>query len=68
MRDDETEDDLVPPPEDPTTALLERLDEEGLVAPDEALPPSPALSRREIDTLLDQVLDEELKRLNNRKG
>jgi hypothetical protein len=70
MRDDEIEDqELEPPPEDPVTAMLDRLDSaEGFGAPDEAPPPDPARSRRELDRLVDQILDEELKRLNERKG
>jgi hypothetical protein len=64
-------DDEVPelPPEDPITAMLEGLDTlEGIGAPGEAPPPAPALDRREIDDLVDQVLDDELKRLSGRKG
>jgi hypothetical protein len=70
MRDDEI-DDLIPepPPEDPVTAMLDRLDSvEGFGAPDEAPPPSPALKRQELDRLVDQILDDELKRLSERKG
>ncbi len=64
-------DDEVPelPPEDPITAMLEGLDTlDGIGAPGETPPPVPALNRREIDDLVDQVLDEELKRLNGRRG
>jgi hypothetical protein len=70
MRDDEIDDPIPePPPEDPVTAMLDRLDSvEDFGAPDEAPPPSPALNRRELDRLVDQVLDDELKRLNERKG
>jgi hypothetical protein len=70
MRDDEI-DNLIPepPPEDPVTAMLDRLDSvEGFGAPEEAPPPSPALKRRELDHLVDQILDDELKRLSERKG
>jgi hypothetical protein len=68
MRNDEIEDAPEPPPEHPLTAMLERLDSpEDFGAPDEA-PPSPTLNRRELDELVDRVLDEELKRLNVRKG
>lgn len=68
MRDDEI-DDLELPPEDPVTALLDQLDsDEDFGAPAE--PPAPVRSRREIDDLVDRILDEELKRLNEwkRKG
>ncbi len=69
MRDDEIEDAPEPPPEHPLNAMLERLDSpEDLGALDEATPPTPALNRRELDDLVDQVLEEELKRLNVRKG
>jgi hypothetical protein len=74
MTDDEIYDEIddeVPelPPEDPITAMLEGLDTlEGTGAPGEALPPAPALNHREIDDLVDQILDEELKRLSGRKG
>lgn len=69
MRDDEVDDTLEIPPDDPTTAMLERLESaEDFGAPDEAPPSNPALSRREVDDLVDQILDEELDRLNGRKG
>ena len=70
MRDDETEDqDPEPSADDPVTTMLDRLDSgEGFGAPDEAPPPNPARSRRELDRLVDQILDEELKRLNERKA
>jgi len=69
MRNDEIENVPEPPPEHPLTAMLERLDSpEDFGAPDEATPPTPSLNRRELDDLVDQVLDEELKRLNVRKG
>ncbi len=70
MRDDEIEDqDPEPPADDPVTTLLDRLDSGGdLGAPEEAPPPKPARSRPELDRLVDQILDEELKRLNERKG
>ena len=70
MRDEEIEDQAPEPPaDDPVTAMLDRLDSgEDLGAPDEVPPPGPARSRRELDRLVDQILDEELKRLNERKG
>ncbi|HEY2290938.1 MAG TPA: hypothetical protein VGM86_09585 [Thermoanaerobaculia bacterium] len=69
MRDDEIEDQDREPADDPVTTMLDRLDSgEDLGAPDEAPPLSPARSRRELDRLVDQILDEELKRLNERKG
>lgn len=69
MRDDEIEDQDPEPPEDPVTAMLDRLDSaEDLGAPDEAPPRNPARSRRDLDDLVDRILDEELKRLNERKG
>ena len=70
MRDDEIEDhEPEPPPDDPVTTMLDRLDSgDDLGAPDEVPAPGPARSRRELDRLVDQILDEELKRLNERKG
>jgi hypothetical protein len=70
MRNDELEDqDPEPPADDPVTAMLDRLDSgEDLGTPDEVPPPGPPRSRRELDRLVDQVLDEELQRLNERKG
>jgi hypothetical protein len=74
MTDDEIYDEFdedVPelPPEDPITAMLEGLDTlEGIGAPGETPPAASALSRREIDDLVDEVLDDELKRLSARKG
>jgi len=65
------ENDEVPelPPEDPITAMLEGLDTlDGIGAPGETPLPAPALSRGEIDALVDQILDDELKRLSARKG
>ena len=67
MRDNDL-DDLEFPPDDPTTAMLDRLDsDEDFGVPDEPPPASPAMSRREIDKLIDQVLDNELGRLNGSK-
>ena len=71
MRDDEIEDPLELPPEDPLTAMLERLDssdDEDLGVPNELPLPAPPLSRRELDALVEQVLDEELRRINGRRG
>jgi hypothetical protein len=70
MIDDEIDDEVPElPPEDPITAMLEGLDTlEGIGAPGEGLPPAPAMERREIDALVDEVLDDELKRLSERKG
>jgi hypothetical protein len=70
MIDDEIDEEVPElPPEDPITAMLEGLDTlEGIGAPGEGPPMAPALDRWEIDALVDQVLDEELKRLNGRKG
>jgi hypothetical protein len=67
MSDDEIDDPLKGfPPNDPS-ALLERLDEaslEDFTVPDEpSLSPAPR-SRQEIDGFVDQVLTEELSRLN----
>lgn len=57
------------PQDDPVTTMLDRLDStEGFGAPDEAPPPAPARSRRDLDELVDQILEDELKRLNERKG
>jgi hypothetical protein len=70
MRDDEI-DGLIPepPPEDPVSAMLDRLDStEDFGAPGEAPPSSPARSRRELDRLVDRILDDELERLNERRG
>jgi hypothetical protein len=71
MIDDEMYDEDVPelPPENPITAMLEGLDSlEGIGAPGETPPPAAALSRRQIDDLVDEVLDDELKRLSARRG
>jgi hypothetical protein len=69
MADEETDDPSPEPEEDPVTTILDRLDSvENFGAPDEVPPPSPARSRRELDRLVDQILEEELKRLNERKG
>jgi hypothetical protein len=70
MIDDEIDEEVPElPPEDPITAMLEGLDTlEGIGAPGEGPPTAPALDPREIDALVDQILDEELKRLSGRKG
>lgn len=67
MRNDEL-DNLEFPPDDATTAMLDKLDaDEEFGAPDEPLPVAPPVSRREIDVLIDEVLDSELKKLNDSK-
>jgi hypothetical protein len=69
MTDEEIDDQESEGPPDPVTAMLDRLDSvEGFGAPDEAPPPAPARSRRELDDLVDQILDDELQRLNERKA
>jgi hypothetical protein len=70
MTDEEMDDqDPEPSHDDPVTAMLDRLDStKDFGAPDEAPPQAPARSRRDLDHLVDQVLDDELKRLNERKG
>jgi hypothetical protein len=66
MRDDDIDGEL--PPDDPVSTLLDRLDStEDFGAPGEVPPPSPALNRRELDRLVDQVVDEEVKRITGRK-
>ena len=65
MRNDDEE----LPTEDPITAMLDRLDStEDFGVPDETPPPTPALNRRELDDLVEQIVDEELQRINGRKG
>jgi hypothetical protein len=67
MRNDEL-DDLEFPPDDPTAAMLDKLDaDEEFGAPDEPPPAPPAMSRREIDSLVDDVLDGELEKLSGSK-
>lgn len=70
MIEDESEEEVPElPPEDSVTAMLEGLDTlEGCGDPGEPPPPVPALSHREIDALVDEVLDGELNRLSGRKG
>ena len=70
MTDEEIDDqDPEAPQDDPVTTLLDRIDStEGFGAPDEEPPATPARSRRDLDDLVDQILDDELKRLNERKG
>jgi hypothetical protein len=66
MRDDEI-DDAQKPSDHPVTAMLERLDsEEEFDAGDDD--PLPAIGRREVDALVDMIVEEELKRLHGRKG
>ncbi|MBW8874066.1 MAG: hypothetical protein JF614_03820 [Acidobacteria bacterium] len=63
MRDDEIE-ELEIPPED-SAAFLDRLDSDlDDLGAGEHPPTGPPLSRREIDDLVDRVLDEEVARLN----
>jgi hypothetical protein len=67
MRNDEL-DNLEFPPDDPTTAMLDKLDaDEEFGAPDDPLPLAPPVSRRDIDVLIDEVLDGELKKFNDSK-
>jgi hypothetical protein len=67
MRDDEINEDLEDFASDDLTSALERLDAgfEDFVVPDE---PSSPLSRKEIDDLVEQVIAEELARLNGAKS
>jgi hypothetical protein len=68
MRDDEIDGAPEMPEDDPAATLLDRLDsDEELGAPDEPPPAAPSLSRREVDTLIDRVLGEELKRVSGSK-
>jgi len=70
MRDDGIDEELDDLPPDDPTSVLERLDAgfEDFGAPDEQPPSGAPLSRREIDELVDQVLIEELARLNGGKS
>jgi hypothetical protein len=69
MADDEIDEPKPELDDDPVSAMLDRLDSvKDFGAPEEAPPPAPARSRRELDRLVDEILDEELKRLNGRKG
>ncbi len=63
MRDEDIEELDIPP--DDATSFLDRLDSDldDLGAGDHP-PTGPALSRKEIDDLVEQVLDEEVARLN----
>jgi hypothetical protein len=66
MRDDEINEDVEGFASNDLTTALERLDAfEDLVAPDE---PSSPLNRKEIDDLVEQVIGEELARLNGAKS
>ncbi len=67
MRDDEI-DDAHQPPDHPVTAMLERLDSDEGFDDGEEVDQLPAISRREVDALVDLIVDEELKRLDGRKG
>jgi len=70
MTDDEIDEEVpVLPPEDPITAMLEGLDTlEGTGDPGEGPSPAPGLNHREIDDLVNEILDDELNRLSGRKG
>lgn len=70
MRDHEIDEDLEEFPPDDPISMLERLDAEidDLAVPDEPPPSAPPLSWREIDELIEQVLSEELRRLNGAKS
>lgn len=63
MRDEDIEELEIPP--DDATSFLDRLDSDldDLGAGDHP-PTGPPLSRKEIDDLVEQVLDEEVARLN----
>jgi hypothetical protein len=63
MRDEDIEELEIPP--DDATSFLDRLDSDldDLGTADHP-PTGPPLSRKEIDDLVDQVLDEEVARLN----
>ena len=63
MRDEDIEELEIPP--DDATSFLDRLDSDldDLGAGDHP-PTGPPLSRKEIDDLVDRVLDEEVARLN----
>jgi len=69
MRDHESDEDPEELSPDDPLAMLERLDAalEDHAVPDEPLPSPPPLSWREIDELIEQVLSEELGRLNGAK-
>lgn len=64
MRDDEIDEDREYFPPDDPTAALERLDAGFEDVGDEQ--PSP-LTRRQIEVLIDQVITDELERLEHRK-
>jgi hypothetical protein len=66
MRDEDIEELEIPP--DDATSFLDRLDSDldDLGAGDHP-PTGPPLSRKEIDDLVDQVLDEEVARLKGQK-
>jgi hypothetical protein len=67
MRDDEI-DDAQKPSDHPVTAMLERLDSDDEDFDAGADDPIPTIGRREVDALVDMIVEEELKRLNGRKG
>jgi hypothetical protein len=67
MRDDEIE-DAQKPSDHPVTAMLERLDSEDEDFDAAGGDPIPTIGRREVDALVDMIVEEELKRLNGRKG
>jgi hypothetical protein len=66
MRDDEIDD--AQQPDHPVTAMLERLDSDDDFDAGDEVDQLPAISRREVDALVDLIVDEELKRLDGRKG
>ena len=70
MIDDEIDEEIPDlPPEDSITGMLEGLDTlEGTGDPGEGPPAVPALNHREIDDLVNEILDDELNRLSGRKG
>lgn len=65
MRDEDIDELEIPP--DDATSFLDRLDSDldDLGAGDHP-PTGPALSRKEIDDLVERVLDEEVERLNGK--
>ena len=69
MRDDRSDEDAEPSADDPAS-MLEGLDEgfENLDPLDEHPPSASPLSRREIDELVNQVLNEALSRLDGEKS
>jgi hypothetical protein len=66
MIDDEIDD--AQQPDHPVTAMLERLDSDDDFDAGDEVDQLPTISRREVDALVDLIVDEELKRLDGRKG